>query len=81
MKIPALQAGSSSKASIIDQKNKIHLIEEQLKSLQSSSNDFVINRNAPPPSEPIIKKYQFNKDAPQSSSRYQSYHKKKRRPY
>lgn len=83
VKIPALAAGSVSKASIADNKNKIQQIEEQLKNLQSRSNDFEINLNKnAAPSEPLIKKYQFNKDAPTTNSgRYQSYNKRRRKPY
>lgn len=83
VKIPALAAGSSSKSSLADKKNKIQLIEEQLKNLQKSEIDFELNKgNAfKSSSEPLIKKYQFNKDAPTTSSRYQNYYKKKRKPY
>lgn len=83
VKIPVLAAGSISKASIADKKNKIQLIEEQLKNLQNKSNDFEINLNkSGAQSEPLIKKYQFNKDAPATSSgRYQSYNKRRRKPY
>jgi len=87
IKIPALAAGtsSSSAASISDKKSKIQLIEEQLKNLQNTSNDFEINRDATRiPVEPIIKRYQFNKDAPPSSSGRYHHHgsyKKHRKPY
>lgn len=83
VKIPALAAGSVSNSSIADKKNKIQLIEEQLRNLQNKPNDFEINLNKPStPSEPLIKKYQFNKDAPPSNSgRYQSYNKRRKRPY
>lgn len=83
VKIPALAAGSVTKASLADQKNKIQLIEEKLRNLQSKSNDFEINLNkTPTSSEPLIKKYQFNKDAPATSSgRYQSHNKRRRKPY
>jgi hypothetical protein len=83
VKIPALAAGSVTKASMADKKSKIQLIEEQLKNLQSRSNDFEINLNKNSVSaEPLIKKYQFNKDAPpQNSGRYQSYNKRRRKPY
>jgi hypothetical protein len=79
-KIAALAAGSSS-SQVTDKKSKIQLLEEQLKQLQNSSNDFELNRGSVQNvTEPLIKKYQFNKDQPQTSSnRYQ--YKKKRRPY
>lgn len=82
-KIPALAAGSVTKSSIADKRSKIQQIEEQLKNLQSRSNDFEINLNkSGTPSEPLIKKYQFNKDAPATNSgRYQSYNKRRRKPY
>lgn len=83
MKIPALAAGSYSKSTVADKKTKIQLIEEQLKNLQNSSNDFEINLNKnQSTAEPLIKKYQFNKDAPTTStSRYQNYQRRKRKPY
>lgn len=83
LKIPALAAGSFCKASVSDKKSKIQQIEEQLKNLQNSSNDFEINLNKNAhPSEPLIKKYQFNKDAPSTTTgRYQSYNKRRHKPY
>lgn len=70
LKIPALAAGNSSKASIADKKSKIQKIEEQLRNLQNSPNDFQINLNKnSSPAEPLIKKYQFNKDAQASTSK------------
>lgn len=78
---PSLGAPSSSKASLADKKSKIQLIEEQLKNLQKQSDDFELN-NEKTLTEPLIKKYQFNKDVkPTTSSRHQSYYKKKRKPY
>jgi hypothetical protein len=84
IKIPALAASSgssSSKASLADKKNKILLIEEQLKNLQKASDDFELNSEKTL-AEPLIKKYQFNKEKPttSSSSRFSSY-KRKRKPY
>lgn len=83
VKIPALAAGSFSKSTMAEKKNKIQQIEEQLRNLQNSSNDFEINTNKNSTSaEPMIKKYQFNKDAPtSSSSRYLNYQKRRRKPY
>lgn len=84
MKIPALGTGSSSssKSSLADKKSKIQLIEEQLRNLQKASDDFELNTERTL-SEPLIKKYQFNKDVKPSSnsSRYNAYYKKKRKPY
>ena len=85
LKIPALAAGSSN-ANLADKKSKIQLIEEQLRRYQNSSDDFELNKGnsqKATTSEPLIKKYQFNKDAASSttSNRYQNYHKKKRKPY
>jgi hypothetical protein len=83
-RIAALAAGNISKSSIADKRSKIQLIEEQLRNLQNASNDFEINLNKPSasPAEPLIKKYQFNKDQPQSSSgRYHNYQKRRRKPY
>lgn len=81
LKIPAL-AGSSSKG-LADKKSKIQLLEEQLKNLQERGNDFDLNpRNDSSPSEPLIKKYQYNKDLPTtSSSRHNYINKKRRKPY
>lgn len=83
VKIPALAAGSFSKSTLAEKKNKIQQIEEQLRNLQNSSNDFEINLNKnSTPTEPLIKKYQFNKDAPTSSTgRYHNYQKRRRKPY
>lgn len=79
--IQGLGGASSSKASLADKKSKIQLIEEQLKNLQNASDDFELN-DEKTLTEPLIKKYQFNKDVkPSSSSRHQSYYKKKRKPY
>jgi hypothetical protein len=84
LKIPALAAGSHGK--VIDKKSKIQLIEEQLRRYQNAANDFELNKDkaggsgSQTPSEPLIKKYQYNKDVP-TSTRYNSYHKKKRKPY
>ena len=83
LKIPALAAGSSH-GNLADKKSKIQLIEEQLRRYQNSSDDFELNRNSQKATttEPLIKKYQFNKDAASTTSnRYQNYHKKKRKPY
>jgi hypothetical protein len=83
LKIPALAAGSSH-GSLADKKSKIQLIEEQLRRYQNSSDDFELNRGnsqKATTSEPLIKKYQFNKEASTTSNRYQNYHKKKRKPY
>lgn len=71
---------TSSKASLADKKSKIQLIEEQLKNLQKQSDDFELN-NEKTLTEPLIKKYQFNKDVKPTTSRHQSYYKKKRKPY
>lgn len=83
LKIPALAAGNVTKSSAADKKSKIQQIEEQLKNYQNSQNDFEINLNkTSTSSEPLIKKYQFNKDAPSTSTgRYQGYQKRKRKPY
>lgn len=84
LKIPALAAGSSQ-GNLADKKSKIQLIEEQLRRYQNSSDDFELNRGnsqKASTSEPLIKKYQFNKDAASTTTnRYQNYHKKKRKPY
>lgn len=77
--LPSLGA-TSSKASLADKKSKIQLIEEQLKNLQKQSDDFELN-NEKTLTEPLIKKYQFNKDVKPTTSRHQSYYKKKRKPY
>jgi hypothetical protein len=84
LKIPALASGSHGK--VIDKKSKIELIEAQLRRYQNAGDDFELNKDKPGGSgvstaEPLIKKYQYNKDAPSTTTRYQSYHKKKRRPY
>lgn len=82
LKIPALAAGGSSKGSKDDKKSKIQLLEEQLKNLRESKNDFEINsRKDSSTTEPLIKKYQYNKDLPSTSSNRYSYVKKRRRPY
>lgn len=83
LKIPALAAGGVTKSSIADKESKIKLLEEQLKKYQSSSNDFEVDLNkSSTPAEPLIKKYQFNKDAATSSSnRYQNYRGRRRKPY
>jgi hypothetical protein len=78
--LPTLGAASSSKASLADKKSKIQLIEEQLKNLQKQSDDFELN-NEKTLTEPLIKKYQFNKDVKPTTSRHQNYYKKKRKPY
>lgn len=78
--LPVIGAVKATKASLADKKSKIQLIEEQLKNLQNASDDFELN-NEKTLTEPLIKKYQFNKDKPTSSSRHQSYYKKKRKPY
>lgn len=85
LKIPGLSAGSSH-GNLADKKSKIQLIEEQLRRYQNSSDDFELNRGnsqKATTSEPLIKKYQFNKQDASSSTtnRYQNYHKKKRKPY
>lgn len=74
---------TSSASSSADKKSKIQLLEEQLKHLQNSTDDFEINsREDGSSSEPLIKKYQQNKDLPQNTygSRH-NYHNKRRRPY
>ncbi|CRL07281.1 CLUMA_CG020260, isoform A [Clunio marinus] len=82
VKIPALAAGSVSNFSQADKKSKIQLIEEQLKNLQNSSNDFEINLNKNiQPSEPLIKKYQYNKDNPTTNNSRYNYQKRKRKQY
>lgn len=82
LKIPALAAGTS-KGSNADKKSKIQLLEEQLKNLQERGNDFELNpRKDSSPTEPLIKKYQFNKDLPATnSSRHNYINKKRRKPY
>ncbi|KAG5672732.1 hypothetical protein PVAND_002833 [Polypedilum vanderplanki] len=84
--IPSLNSGSQTK--IIDKKSKIELIEEQLRRYQNAADDFELNKDKSSeggskqtPAEPLIKKYQYNKDAPSTSSRYTNYYKKKRKPY
>lgn len=78
-------ASGTSQVNLADKKSKIQLIEEQLRRYQNARDDFELNKSesqTSQPAEPLIKKYQYNKDAPPStSSRYQNYHKKKRKPY
>lgn len=88
LKIPALAAGSFTKGTVADKKSKIQQIEEQLKHLQKkNSEDFEINetknlnKNAQP-SEPLIKKYQFNKETQSTSTgRNQNFYKKRHKHY
>lgn len=84
-KLKTPSAGVSSQV-LADKKSKIQLIEEQLKRYQNASDDFELNNGNDQngsTAEPLIKKYQYNKDvAPSTSGRYQSYHhKRKRKPY
>lgn len=78
-----LKATSTSSSSTADKKTKIQLLEEQLKSLQNSTDDFELNpRREPTSSEPLIKKYQFNKDAPPPTyGNRHNYFNKRRKPY
>lgn len=74
---------TSSSSSSADKKSKIQLLEEQLKNLQNSTDDFEINSREDGSSEPLIKKYQQNKDLPQNTygSRHNYHNKQRRRPY
>lgn len=81
-------AQGTSQVNLADKKSKIQLIEEQLKRYQNSPDDFELNKTNSQngsPTEPLIKKYQFNKDAPRqtatTSSRHQNFHKRRRKPY
>lgn len=83
LNISALAAGGATKTSTADKQSKIKLLEEQLKKYQTSNNDFEVDLNkSSTPTEPLIKKYQYNKDAAATNSgRYQNYQRRKRKPY
>lgn len=92
IEIPALTAGasgtgSSTNSARANREAQIRALEAKLKQLESSDPEFEINKTAST-DPPLIQKYQFNKDAPQSvqtnknRGKYHHHHSKSRhKPY
>lgn len=83
-----LAAGSSQGLRSSDKNTKIQEIEEKLKNLQGSSNDLIINNQNKKNDNVMIKRYQYNKDAPNplnNNDKHRNKHTKtynhKRKPY
>ena len=83
-----MAAGSSTSIKSSDKNSKIQEIEEKLKHLNNSPNDLVINNQSKKDDIATIKRFQYNKDAPNghvNNEKHRNKHTKtynhKRKPY